>query len=180
VSAIAELVGFLLSTGIPPESVERVVNLAQQHAVETAEFHRNSTGIPPENAESKRRVWDRERKRKIAESKKNGSIIDSLSKKDSIKEESKKESLSISRSRKARPIPLPEGWQVPQSAIDLARERGVDIRDIEGRFRDYLKSSGKQYVDYDAAICNFVRGARPTVPPQNQTAALFDIRRHLG
>ena len=73
-SAIAELVTLLLSTGIPPESVSAAVDLAQRHAIETAEFHRNSTGIPPESTAEKRKAWDRERKRKNAETKKGGSL----------------------------------------------------------------------------------------------------------
>lgn len=70
----------------------------------------------------------------------------------SVKKESKKEG-----ARKKRNAPLPEGWTVPRRAIQIAAELGLAIEPIEARFRDYLASSGKQYVDYDAGFCNFVR-----------------------
>ena len=95
-TAIADLVALLLSTGIPPESVSAAIDLAQRHAVETVEFHRNSTGIPPETTSEKRKAWDRERKRKNAETKKGGSLTsfseESLQEEEiRKKEESKKE-----------------------------------------------------------------------------------------
>jgi uncharacterized protein YdaU (DUF1376 family) len=64
------------------------------------------------------------------------------------------------KSRKAKTsIPLPEGWCPPPRATTLANSLKVDLQEIEARFRDYLASNGKQYVDYDAAFCNFIRNA---------------------
>lgn len=70
----------------------------------------------------------------------------------SEKQESKKE-----RYLKKRNGPLPENWTIPARAIELAATLGLEIEPIEGRFRDYLASSGKLYADYDAGFCNFVR-----------------------
>lgn len=70
----------------------------------------------------------------------------------SEKKESKKE-----RAPKKRLGPLPENWTVPKRSIQLAADLGLAIEPIEARFRDYLASSGKQYADYDAGFCNFVR-----------------------
>jgi len=54
---------------------------------------------------------------------------------------------------------LPEGWRPNANAITLANSLNVDLAEVEARFRDYLASTGKQYVDYDAAFCNFIRNA---------------------
>jgi uncharacterized protein YdaU (DUF1376 family) len=84
------------------------------------------------------------------------------------KKESKIEA-SHKKNGRGRTTPLPVEWHVPKRATEIARELSVDVRATEGQFRDYLKSSGKQYIDYDAAFCNFVRnvpnfskGNRPT------------------
>ncbi len=42
----------------------------------------------------------------------------------------------------------------------MAEENGVNIQVVEQIFRDYLKSSGKLYADYDAAFYNFLRNQR--------------------
>jgi len=70
----------------------------------------------------------------------------------SRKKESKKE-----RVQKKRNAPLPENWQPPPRAFDVAAELGLTLPPIEARFRDYLKSSGRLYADHDAAFCNFIR-----------------------
>jgi hypothetical protein len=66
---------------------------------------------------------------------------------------------SHKKNGRGRATPLPLEWHVPQRATEIARELAVDVRATEGQFRDYLKSTGKQYIDYDAAFCNFVRNA---------------------
>ena len=70
----------------------------------------------------------------------------------SEKKESKKE-----RVPKKRNGPLPENWQPPGRAFEVASELGLAVPPIEARFRDYLKSSGRLYADHDAAFCNFIR-----------------------
>jgi hypothetical protein len=55
-------------------------------------------------------------------------------------------------SRKAKNVPLPEGWRPPPRASTLANSLKVDLQETEARFRDYLASHGKQYSDYDAAF----------------------------
>lgn len=63
----------------------------------------------------------------------------------------------IDRKTRKRNVPLPESWRPPPRSIELARELGLDLAPIEERFRDYLKSTGRLYADYDAGFCNFVR-----------------------
>jgi hypothetical protein len=73
----------------------------------------------------------------------------------SEKKESKKE--RVPRKRNA---PLPSDWTPSLRALQVAEENGVSAQIVEQIFRDYLKSSGKLYADYDAAFCNFLRNQR--------------------
>lgn len=73
--------------------------------------------------------------------------------------ESKEVSKKDARARK-RAVTLPDNWQPPSRAFQIALGVGVDVLETECIFRDYLKSSGKLYLDYDAAFCNFVRNQR--------------------
>jgi hypothetical protein len=73
----------------------------------------------------------------------------------SMKEESKKERVS-----KKRNGPLPENWCPSVRSYQVAEEHGVNVQIVEQIFRDYLKSSGKLYADYDAAFNNFLRNQR--------------------
>ena len=59
--------------------------------------------------------------------------------------------------RKQIKHPIPENWEPPASSYALAEQHGQNVQLIEGIFRDYLASSGKQYIDYDAAFRNFIR-----------------------
>lgn len=92
----------------------------------------------------------------------------------SEKQESKKE-----RYLKKRNGPLPENWKVPARAIELAAALGLEIEPIEGRFRDYLASSGKLYADYDAGFCNFVRNT-PNFNGSNRGNGTGNHRTDLG
>jgi Helix-turn-helix domain len=76
-----------------------------------------------------------------------------------LRSDSPKKEARTANSRKAKTIPMPEGWCPPSRAIPLANSLNVDLQETETRFRDYLASTGKQYVDYDAAFCNFIRNA---------------------
>jgi hypothetical protein len=73
----------------------------------------------------------------------------------SKKKESKKERVS-----KKRNAPLPDDWSPSMRAYEIAEENGVHVQIVEQIFRDYLKSSGKLYADYDAAFYNFLRNQR--------------------
>lgn len=73
----------------------------------------------------------------------------------SEKKESKKE-----RAPKKRNAPLPADWVPALHAYEVAEENGVNVQVVEQIFRDYLKSSGKLYADYDAAFYNFLRNQR--------------------
>ena len=53
--------------------------------------------------------------------------------------------------------PIPPDWQVPEDAIELANKKGVDWREVEQKLRDYVASTGTQYVNYDATIRNWIR-----------------------
>lgn len=71
------------------------------------------------------------------------------------KKESKKE-----RATKKRNAPLREDWLPSMKAYQIAEDHGVNVQVVEQIFRDYLKSSGKLYADYDAAFYNFLRNQR--------------------
>jgi hypothetical protein len=73
----------------------------------------------------------------------------------SEKKESKKE-----RIPKKRDGPLPSDWAPTIRAHQIAEENSVNVQIVEQIFRDYLKSSGKLYADYDAAFYNFLRNQR--------------------
>jgi hypothetical protein len=73
----------------------------------------------------------------------------------SRRKESKKE-----RIPKKRNAMLPENWTPSVHAFQVAEEHGVNVQVVEQIFRDYLKSSGKLYADYDAAFYNFLRNQR--------------------
>lgn len=83
------------------------------------------------------------------------SYLPSSSKNLSEKKESKKERVS-----KKRNASLPESWMPSVHAFQVAEENGVNVQIVEQIFRDYLKSSGKLYADYDAAFYNFLRNQR--------------------
>lgn len=68
------------------------------------------------------------------------------------KKESKKE-----RKSPRRNAPLPDDWHPSLRSLQIAEEHGVNAQVVEQIFRDYLKSSGKLYADYDAAFNNFIR-----------------------
>lgn len=104
-----------------------------------------------------------------------------LSEKIESKEESKKERVS-----KKRNAPLPADWQPSLRSYQVAEQHGVSLQIVEQIFRDYLKSSGKLYADYDAAFNNFLRnqrnfgnGKNGTVP--SKSGSLIDsINRDLA
>lgn len=71
------------------------------------------------------------------------------------KKESKKE-----RVFKKRNAPLPDDWTPSLRSYQIAEEHGANVQIVEQIFRDYLKSTGKLYADYDAAFHNFLRNQR--------------------
>jgi hypothetical protein len=166
-SAIAEIVALLTLRGISAEFHGEFLDLAQRHVSETMEILRNSAEIPrnsAENAYERRLRKDRERKRKIAENSAESAetasyILTSLSNtssEETLKEVSKERIRARARPKKQLG-PLPEDWQPDAGAFALAAETGVELDAVEARFRDYLKSTGKQYADYDAALRTFIR-----------------------
>lgn len=57
----------------------------------------------------------------------------------------------------SRPKPLPPDWVPNPTHARIALEAGVDLETEAEKFRDYLKASGKTYVDHDAAFRNWLR-----------------------
>lgn len=162
---IADMVEQMLSGGIPPDTIVLAVR-----AVELAVQENTRASLPADSAAARRRAWDRERKQKrrsgIPPDSENPSLIDSPLKEETIKnkeEVSKKERAHSTgippefHRKKRKLAPLPDDWQPPQRSYNLAVSLGLSVEEIEPRFRDYLASSGKQYLDYDAGFCNFVR-----------------------
>lgn len=162
---IADMVEQMLSGGIPPDTIVLAVR-----AAELAVQENTRASLPADSAAARRRAWDRERKSKrrsgIPPDTNNASLIASSASEEAIKvdkEESKKERVrstgippEFHRTRRKHQ-PLPDNWTPPQRAHNLAVSLGLSVAEIEPRFRDYLASSGKQYLDYDAGFCNFVR-----------------------
>jgi 5-methylcytosine-specific restriction endonuclease McrA len=246
-SAIAELVTLLISSGLPPESIAHAIDLAQQHHAEQIYVHRNPPDVHPTSTGDRRREWDRDRKRlqrgmRLPESewfplvaqilqrdgnvctycgtgekltadhvvpltrggtndpsnltaccitcntKKSNKLVSEWlpaaavqfhvdvhpnppdnqkppliltslsSSEETLKKERKKESSGI-RAR-AQFVPIPDDWKPSEHAFEVAEKHGSSVSDTEPIFRDYLKSSGKRYADYDAAFYNFLRNQR--------------------
>lgn len=57
----------------------------------------------------------------------------------------------------SRPKPLPADWEPNPTHARIALEAGVNLDSEAEKFRDYLKASGKTYVDHDAAFRNWLR-----------------------
>ena len=67
-------------------------------------------------------------------------------------------SAPVKKPRKtSRPQPLPPDWAPNPTHARIALEAGVDLDSEAEKFRDYLKASGKTYVDHDAAFRNWLR-----------------------
>jgi len=182
----------LLSGGIPPDAIVlavRTAELAIQNTTRASDV--------ADSAAAKRRAWDRERKRAKRDvftgippdRSESVSLIDLSSSGETVsvrKEESKKECESTGippefhPTRRRKKGPLPPEWQPPQRAYNLAVSLGLRAEQIEPQFRDYLASSGKQYADYDAGFCNFIRNAIKfgngprNGTPQGNIAPAFD------
>ena len=57
----------------------------------------------------------------------------------------------------SRAKPLPPDWAPNPTHARIALEAGVNLDTEAEKFRDYLKASGKTYVDHDAAFRNWLR-----------------------
>lgn len=184
----------MLSGGIPPDTIVLAVR-----AAELAIQNTTRASDAADSAAAKRRAWDRERKRAKRDvstgippdKAESVSLIDLSSSGETVglrKEESKKERVSTGippefhPTRRRKKGPLPPEWQPPQRAYNLAVSLGLRAEQIEPQFRDYLASSGKQYADYDAGFCNFIRnaikfgnGPRNGTPQGNIAPAFNDL-----
>ncbi len=155
-TAIADLVAHLVSTGIPPEALARAVDLAQLHAKETAEFHRNSTGIPPDITAERRRAYDRERKRKTAETAE--SALSFLGIGNEGKKEEKKE-----RAKRDRGHICPDDFRPSESHFEGALKRNISRPRVEAcceAMKSWSKSNAHRAVarkvDWSAALFGWI------------------------
>lgn len=188
-SAIADLVAHLVSTGVPPEALARAVDLAQLHAKESAEIHRNSTGVPPDSAAEKRRAYDRARKRKPTEipiGALTTLLPSSLSDSQSSKEEIVVRARPVSRGTR-----IPPDWTPSNSdacfALPLVGERGM-AQETE-KFRDYWRArAGPNGVklDWEATWRTWIRKASESGngqrngKPNEIAGAVAELRLELG
>jgi hypothetical protein len=62
----------------------------------------------------------------------------------------------------------PDDFRPSQAHIDLANERGVDLRAEWAKFCDWSDANGKTYKDWPAALRNWIRNARPTLHGGNE------------
>lgn len=56
----------------------------------------------------------------------------------------------------------PADFRPSQAHIDLASERSIDLRHEWAKFCDWSDANGKAYKDWNAALRNWIRNARPT------------------
>lgn len=71
----------------------------------------------------------------------------------------------------------PETFKPTQAHIDLAAERGIDLRTEWAKFCDWCDANGKTYKDWSAALRNWIRNARPSQRPADQQT---NTQRHLA
>lgn len=71
----------------------------------------------------------------------------------------------------------PDDFRPSQAHIDLATERGVDLRHEWAKFCDWCDANGKTYKDWPAALRNWVRNAKPTQQAPGQPTR---VQSHLA
>jgi hypothetical protein len=177
-SVTAEHIRALMALGIDGEKLLAVVQIiddASRHVTRDAsrssrdasqESSRTSRDAKSLSAERSRAYRIRKRVARHAEPSRSSRdaekpplILTSLSSsEETLKKERKKESSGI-RAR-AQLVPIPDDWKPSEHAFEVAEKYGSSVSDTEPIFRDYLKSSGKRYADYDAAFYNFLRNQR--------------------
>lgn len=64
-------------------------------------------------------------------------------------------------SRKQRKTPLPENFVPNDNNRQIARERGLDLRAVFEKFRDYNLAVDGRYVDWHRAFSNWLRNENP-------------------
>lgn len=74
----------------------------------------------------------------------------------------------------------PESFTPSQAHVDLAVERGVDLRAEWAKFCDWTDANGKTYKDWPAALRNWIRNARPAPGQQpSRVQQHLDLARQL-
>lgn len=75
-----------------------------------------------------------------------------------------------------RATSLPDDFMPKPDHMRIAAERGVDLVAEFAKFTDYALANGRTYKDWDAALRNWVRNARPT--PQGSTGDRWQDNRN--
>lgn len=71
----------------------------------------------------------------------------------------------------------PDDFRPSPAHIDLANERGIDLRAEWLKFCDWCDANGKTYKDWPAALRNWIRNARPSRPGGDQPS---NVQQHLA
>ena len=71
----------------------------------------------------------------------------------------------------------PDDFRPAQAHVDLAAQRGVDLRAEWAKFCDWTDANGKTYKDWPAALRNWIRNARPTQQVGGQQTR---VQQHLA
>ncbi len=135
----------------------------------------NVTPVTRDDNVTKRNETITERNENVTPLRSDNSAISLSSSSTDIQEKEGRKKERIPRKRNA---PLPDDWTPSLRAFQLAEQCGQNVQIVEQIFRDYLKSSGKLYADYDAAFNNFIRnqqrfnGKHGTVP--SKSGSLID------
>jgi len=85
---------------------------------------------------------------------------------------------SAGKKQARRATQRPSNFRPGQPHIDLAAERGVDIRAEWAKFCDWSDANGKTYKDWPAALRNWIRNARPTLAATNGQPSR--VQQHLA
>lgn len=167
-SAVAELIDVLIARGVSPADAAALVARAgaemsaaglSKGAIRTRRWRENrasqivTSDAPVTPSEPPDKTSRNVTERHKASPRDNALLLTSSSSQEITKEESKK----VRGPKRVRPSLIPADWKVPDRARTIALELHLNLDQIEARFRDYLASTGKLYVDYDAGFCNFVR-----------------------
>jgi hypothetical protein len=76
-----------------------------------------------------------------------------------------------------RAVQRPADFKPTQAHIELATERGIDLRNEWAKFCDWSDANGKTYKDWSAALRNWIRNARPTTQALGQPSR---VQQHLA
>lgn len=85
---------------------------------------------------------------------------------------------SSQKKKPSRATRRPDDFRPSQAHVDLAAERGIDLREEWARFCDWSDANGKTYKDWPAALRNWIRNARPSRQAPGQRVT--NTQQHLA